>query len=319
GPAHLQRAPAGGHLRPAAGRRPRHRGRRLRRLLPVRPLPAHRAGGRRAGANRRVDHPCRPGPRHVAHPPGHVGELGHLPLPGRAGHLGGPGGRHERRSGRAGAGHRVVRAGAQELRHRLPQPRRALRALRGAAADRARSLGGTLGRPVLVRRAPLPAGRLACPSEARAEAPPARDHRRARTQAHRPPDGHLRRRVQRAALAAPARRRPSHVRGGVGSVRASGPGPGVPEAVGGEGRLLRGERAGARAPGCCHRPAAGDAARTGADGLAPGGRRPAGGLRRGRCRPHVPAGVRLGRPRPHRPAGCGGAPGRRRYPSGCWL
>ena len=60
--AHLHRAPAGGVLRPAPRRRPHRRGVRLRRVLPLRPLPQDGFGQRPA----RV--PPTPGSRSPASP-----------------------------------------------------------------------------------------------------------------------------------------------------------------------------------------------------------------------------------------------------------
>ena len=65
GASDLHRAPAGRQLRGPARRRPGDRGARLRRLLPVRPLPQDGWRRRAARADRRVDHPRRPGPRHA--------------------------------------------------------------------------------------------------------------------------------------------------------------------------------------------------------------------------------------------------------------
>ncbi len=75
----LHRAPAGRLLRRPAGRRQGHRVARLRRLLPVRPLPQDGRRQRPAGPHRRMDHAGRPGPRHVHRPARDPGHVGHVP------------------------------------------------------------------------------------------------------------------------------------------------------------------------------------------------------------------------------------------------
>ena len=77
------------------------RGARLRRLLPVRPLPEDGRRERPARPHRHVGHPRRHRPRDPHHPARHAGHLGHLPAARAARHLRRPGRRHERRPGRA--------------------------------------------------------------------------------------------------------------------------------------------------------------------------------------------------------------------------
>ena len=75
---HLHRAPAGLHATTSSSpsRRPAERA-RLRRILPLRPLPAHGRRRPAARAHRRVDDPRRARSRDVAHPARHAGLVGH--------------------------------------------------------------------------------------------------------------------------------------------------------------------------------------------------------------------------------------------------
>ena len=74
---------------------------RLRRVLPVGPLPGDGRRGRPARPDRRLDHVGRPGARDVQDPARHADDRGDVPAARRAGDPGGPGGRDERWPGRA--------------------------------------------------------------------------------------------------------------------------------------------------------------------------------------------------------------------------
>ena len=113
---------------------------RLRRLLPVRPLPEDGRHDRPAGPHRRVGHPRRHRPRDPHHPPRHPRHLGHVPPARAPRHLRRPGRRHERRPGRARPRCRLVRRRAHRLRHPVPRARGALRPPRGAARDHHRAV-----------------------------------------------------------------------------------------------------------------------------------------------------------------------------------
>ena len=118
---HLHRAPAGRHLRRPPGRRPGRRAPRLRRLLPLRPLPGDgRARDGLPGPDRRLDHAGRAGPRHVHDPPRHARHVGDVPLPRSAGDHRGRGRPDERRPRRARPRCRLVRGRAPGLRHPVP-------------------------------------------------------------------------------------------------------------------------------------------------------------------------------------------------------
>ena len=164
--ADLHRAPAGCFLRPAPRRRPLRRGGGLRRVLPLRPLPDDGQRRRPARADRRLDHPGRPGPRHLAHPVGHPRHLLHLPPAGAARHRRRPGRRHERGPGRAGPRGGLVRRRAPGLRHPVPRRGRALRPAGGAAGRHHRPVDDGDRRDVLFRRAATSRYRTArpCPS-----------------------------------------------------------------------------------------------------------------------------------------------------------
>ena len=78
GPPDLHRAPAGRDVRRPPRRRLDRRAARVRRVLPLRPLPRH--GHRRAARpDRRLGDAGRPGPRHHHDPARHPGHVGHLP------------------------------------------------------------------------------------------------------------------------------------------------------------------------------------------------------------------------------------------------
>ena len=110
---HLHRAAAGRDLRPAARGRAARRGARLRRVLPLRPLPAHRRRRARSGLDRRVDDARRDRPRDVAHPARHARHAGDVPLPRPARDPGRAGRRDERRPRRARDGRGLVRRRAR--------------------------------------------------------------------------------------------------------------------------------------------------------------------------------------------------------------
>ena len=204
GAARVHRAPAGRHLRRPAGRGPDGGGVRLRRLLPLRPLPGHGQRRRPARPDRRLGHPGRAGPGDLHHPARHAGDRGDLPPPGPAGDHGRAGGRHVRRTGRAGAGRRLVRRGARRLRAAVPRPGGAVRPLRGAAGHPHRSLVDARRGHVLLRGPALEPGRLPGPAQAGA-GPRARGRRGQREDAHPAPGRRLRPRVQRQ-LPVPRRR-----------------------------------------------------------------------------------------------------------------
>ena len=92
--------------------------------------------------------------------------LGHVPPARSARHRRGPGRPDERRPGRARHRRRLVRRRAHRLRHPVPDPRRALRPARGAAADHHRAVAHAARLPVLVRGRPLHAwsAHRRCPS-----------------------------------------------------------------------------------------------------------------------------------------------------------
>ena len=119
----LHRAPAGGQLRHAPPRRQGDGRPRLRRVLPLRPLPQVRRRVRRARPVRRLDHPGRPCRRDQQDPARHAGHLGDLPVPGPARHRRRVRRRDERRP--RGARHRrgLVRGRARRLRHPVPAGR----------------------------------------------------------------------------------------------------------------------------------------------------------------------------------------------------
>ena len=152
--AHLHRAPAGGDLRRPAGRRPRGRGARLRRVLPLGPLPADGAGpGSRVRPTRGSRSPASPATP-SASGSGTLVTAATFRLPGPLAIAVAQvdamsGGRVE-----LGLGAGWFERGARGLRHPVPAARRALRPARGAARRRHRPVGDAAGRDVLVRRAP---------------------------------------------------------------------------------------------------------------------------------------------------------------------
>ena len=183
---HLHRTPAGGLLRRPPGRGPGRRAARLRRLLPVRPLPGDGALRRPAGPDGCLDHAGRAGPRDLHDPPRHARHVGHLPLPRSARDRRGGGRPDERRPGRARPRCGLVRGRARRVRHPVPVPRRALRAPRGAARHRQRAVGEPDRREVLVHRPPLRRSRTprACPSPC--SSPPRRSSSAATARPARP-------------------------------------------------------------------------------------------------------------------------------------
>ncbi len=81
--------------------------------------------------------------------------------PGVARDQRGPGRPDERRTGGARAGRGLVRGRTHRLRGPVPTPRRAVRAVRGAAGHHHRALDDPAGRDVLLRRPPPRRRRLA--------------------------------------------------------------------------------------------------------------------------------------------------------------
>ena len=138
GVVHLHRAAAGRELRRPARAGRRHRAPRVRRLVPLRPLPRDGRHRSAAGSDGCLDHPRGPRARHPPHPARHARVVGDVPAsvdprdPGRAGR------RDVGRTRGAGARHRLVRRGARGVRH--PVPAQAVRPVRGAARDRHRPL-----------------------------------------------------------------------------------------------------------------------------------------------------------------------------------
>ena len=131
---HLHRAAAGRDLRPAARGRPAHRGARLRRVLPLRPLPAHRRGRARARLDRRVDDARRARPRDVAHPARHARHAGDVPAPRAARDPGRAGRRDERRPRRARPRRGLVRrASTRRTASRSRRPATASRCSRSSS------------------------------------------------------------------------------------------------------------------------------------------------------------------------------------------
>ena len=200
--AHLHRTAAGRDVRPAARRRAARRGARLRRVLPLRPLPAHRRGRSRPGLDRRVDDARRDRTRDVAHPARHARHTGDVPVPGPARDPGRAGRRDERRPRRARARRRVVRRRARVVRDPVPGDGRALRDARRAARDRHRPVVDARRANVLVRR-PAPLGRrLPRAAEAGATAATRRSSSAAWGTKRTPRlAAHVRRRVQHAVRA----------------------------------------------------------------------------------------------------------------------
>ena len=134
--AHLHRAAAGRDVRPAARGRPHRGGARLRRLLPLRPLPAH--GRRRPRPRARPTRGSRSPASRARRQRVRLGTLvtsQHLPAARAAGDRRGAGRRHERRAGRARHRRRLVRRRASRLRHPVPADAGAVRPARGAARD----------------------------------------------------------------------------------------------------------------------------------------------------------------------------------------
>ena len=101
---------------------PRRPSDRLRRVLPLRPLPEDGRGLGRPGPHRRVGHPRRAWPARPSASGSARSSPGDLPAARAAGDLGGRGRRHERRPGRARPRRRLVRGRAHRLRHPLPGP-----------------------------------------------------------------------------------------------------------------------------------------------------------------------------------------------------
>ena len=166
------------------------RGARLRRVLPLRPLPRRWAAtacpARPTPGSRSPGSPARPAAIRL----GTLVTLGDLPAARAAGDHGRPGRPDERRPGRAGPRRGLVRAGARRVRHPVPAARRAVRPARGAARRHHRPVGDARrARPSTHDGPHYPVARLA----GAAQAGPGRrraDHRRRRRQAahaHRSP------------------------------------------------------------------------------------------------------------------------------------
>ena len=162
----------GASLRPAAGRGPARRGARLRRLLPLRPLPED---GRRSPACPGRPTPGSPSPASPATRErirlGTLVTAATFRLPGPLAIAVAQVDAMSRRPGRARHRRRLVRRRARRLRHPVPAAGRAVRPARGAARDHHRPVVDARGRDVLLRRPPLPAGRLACACRSRVQRP----------------------------------------------------------------------------------------------------------------------------------------------------
>ena len=154
------------------GRRPGGRAARLRRVLPLRPLPRRWATRRAARAHRRVGHAGRPGPRDQHDPARHAGDRGDLPASRPARDQRGAGRPDERRPGRARHRRRLVRGGARGVRHPVPRHRRAVRPARGAARHHHRAVGDADGRDFSYDGEALPGRRLARRCRSRCSAKP---------------------------------------------------------------------------------------------------------------------------------------------------
>ena len=162
---------------------------------------------RAARADRLLADAGRAGRADVPDPARHPGQLGHVPLPGAAGHRGGPGRRDERRPHRAWPGGGLVRGGARRLRHPVPAGRRAVRPAGRAARGDHRAVGRAGGPEVLFRRGLLPGPGLARAAQAGAAAAPADHRRRARSEPDARAGRPVRGRVQHAVLQRGADRR----------------------------------------------------------------------------------------------------------------
>src|SRR5215472_10579923 len=149
--ADLHRASAGRRLRDLAVCHPGRRGTRLRRVLPLRPLPDH-GRVRPARPNRRLGHPRWPGQGNLADPAGHADEPGHVPPPRATGDHRGAGGPDERWPGRTRPRYRLVRRRAHRLWHTVPAAGRPVRPPGRATEDHHRAVGDRRWRKVLVRR-----------------------------------------------------------------------------------------------------------------------------------------------------------------------
>ena len=163
------RAPA----TPRSAGSPRRGRPRLRRVLPLRPLPED---GRRCPAS-----PARPTAwttlagarrRDQQDPARHAGHLGDLPATRAARHRRRAGRRDERRPGGARPRRRLVRGRARGVRHSVPAAEGALRPARGAARDHHRPVGDAAGRDVLLSTARTTRSptRPRCPSRCSARA-----------------------------------------------------------------------------------------------------------------------------------------------------
>ena len=174
------------------------RGARVRRVLPVRPLP--RDGRRRsARPDRLVGDARRARARDEHDPARHDDDVGDLPLPRSARDRGRAGRPDERRAGRARHRRRLVRRRARGVRHPVPADRRAVRPARGPARDPHRPVGDARrARPSPTTGTHHSGRRLARAAQAGAAAAPADHHRRQGREADAGPDRALRRRVQPA-------------------------------------------------------------------------------------------------------------------------